>query len=373
MVSLHLQQAHLLRYVNSYARVRLLDDDSKRLDHSTAVFVYRKYPNYNEHISWEMNDNDFKHQLQVSIYERHPTTGDADCIGYVTISLASLLTVGTIDRWLALSTIPRTKHITRRNQGHRRCSKQSVPQPPPVPLTKMMVLRSSTSEHFGLSVAGHGPTHIVRVQPNSCASRAALQAGDQLYSIGNINIQTYSQHRIVKLLKRQQLRTEFTVLRVDVNKTAVPTNPFGKIDVIPRTQSVPQHPPVPLTKMMVLRSSTSEHFGLSVAGHGPTHIVRVQPNSCASRAALQAGDQLYSIGNINVQTYSQYRIVKLLKRQQLRTEFTVLRVDVNKPTVPAHRIGKVDVLPRTQSTKFSFTVFPLCDINSFLTSDCRAE
>ena len=177
MVSLHLQQAHLLRYVNSYARVRLLDDDSKRLDHSTAVFVYRKYPNYNEHISWEMNENDYMHQLQVSIYERHPTTGDAECIGYVTISLASLLTVGTIDRWLALSTIPRTKHIPRRKQGRRRCSKQSVP------LTKMMVLRSSISEHFGLSVAGHGPTHIIRVQPNSCASRADLQAGDQLYSI----------------------------------------------------------------------------------------------------------------------------------------------------------------------------------------------
>ena len=172
-----------------------------------------------------------------------------------------IIVLETIDRWLALSTIPRTKHITRRKQGRRRCIKQSVPQPPPVPLTKMMVLRSSTSEHFGLSVAGHGPTHIIRVQPNSCASRAALQAGDQLYSIGNINVQTYSQHRIVKLLKQQQLHTEFTVLRIDVNK----------------------------------------------------------------------------------------------------------------PTVPAHPIGKVDVLPRTQSTKFSVTVFSLCDINRFLTTDCRAE
>ena len=222
MVSLYIARASLPHVMSSYVRVQLLNDESSRLDHTTPVY---QHTTYKEHISWEMCKEDYICPVRVSVYKRHITTGDAECIGYVNINIIALLTGDTINQWFTLTSLKPTPVITkhRTNKHPTQSRTRRIPRhhtatycrlpTSTLPTSKVLIVRPSSTTSFGLSVAGHGPTHIVRIQPQSAADRAGLQAGDQIYSIGDVKVQLYTSDRIAQLLKHQDVLTEMCVLR----------------------------------------------------------------------------------------------------------------------------------------------------------------
>ena len=101
--------------------------------------------------------------------------------------------------------------------------------------------------------------------------------------------------------------------------------------------------------MLIIRPSTDASFGLSMAGHGPTHITRIQPQSPADKASLYPGDQIYSIGDVVVHQQSSDQIVQLLKKQPVLTEMCVLR------TTPTYTTCDTTLLHRSLPSKLSTT------------------
>ncbi len=217
MVTLHIQRAQLSSAINSYVRVELLDDDSHRLDHSTSVYSHTEY---NEHISWEMNVHDYTHELRVSVYERHLLSGDAKCVGYVKIHMKLLLKRDQLSQWFQLDTVQpsqpipaRTRPSTTTQQTKLTRSTLSRISTNTLPMTKVLIVRPSPNTSYGMSVAGTGPTHIIRVQRHSAADRAGLVAGDLICSVENIDVKEYSREHLVQLLKQQSVLTEICVQR----------------------------------------------------------------------------------------------------------------------------------------------------------------
>ena len=90
MLTLFIQEAELINVSPSYVRVKLIGDDTGRLDMSTDVHTSSGQPFYNEHISWEIQENDHLKQLRLTVYQmRHR---DVEAIGTISICLFDVLT-----------------------------------------------------------------------------------------------------------------------------------------------------------------------------------------------------------------------------------------------------------------------------------------
>lgn len=228
MMSIHIHQVILpYQYQHdtiTYVRVQLLDDTSQRLDQTTPLY---KHSLYDEHISWEMNKEDYFHPLRVSVYKREH--GGALCIGHVDIKLSSLLSSSSIrvNHWLPLAqqhsqytSIKSRRHVSRRKRPVCTSTYKRLPQST-LPRTNILIARPSSSTSFGFSVAGRGdgPVHVIRIQSQSPAALAGLQPGDQIVSIEGINVQHYNSDNIVQLLKQQSVLTEICVQRDSIGST----------------------------------------------------------------------------------------------------------------------------------------------------------
>ena len=150
-------------------------------------------------------------------------------MGYVNINLIPLLTrTGSITKWYNLQP---TRYIIKRQTKHQPSQsirKHHIRHRLPTSTftlhsTKVLIIRPSTDASFGLSMAGHGPTHITRVQPRSPADKASIYPGDQIYSIGDIVVHQQSSEHIVQLLKKQSLLTEMCVRRSTTTDTTCDT------------------------------------------------------------------------------------------------------------------------------------------------------
>ena len=226
MCSLFIERASLPYVTSSYVRVQLVDDELGKLDYATSLYQHTVYK---EHVSWEMSKEDYICPLRVPIYKRHVSTGDAECVGYVNINLVPLLTsTGSITKWYILQPTQsiiksQTKHqpsqLIRKHRIHHRLPTSTFT----LPSTKVLIIRPSTDASFGLSMAGYGPTHITRIQPQSPADKASLYPGDQIYSIGDVVVHQQSSDQIVQLLKKQSLLTEMCVLRSTTSDTTCDT------------------------------------------------------------------------------------------------------------------------------------------------------
>ena len=214
MIRLHIQEAFLENAAPSYVRVKLVGD-SERFNLSTKVRSDTFRPFYDEYISWEIQDGDYRKQLCLTVYQQRRR--DVEAIGIINIDISSVLVDHreVFNCW-TLKPVPSTSTELRCRRRKKKALKEvcSRLDKSDLPLKKLIIVRPTETSCYGLSLFGRG--YVSSIEPKSSASRAGLEVGDQLHYINGTCVRNSSSHEIVTLLKNQGVLVELSVYRTTI-------------------------------------------------------------------------------------------------------------------------------------------------------------
>ncbi|XP_064616351.1 uncharacterized protein LOC135480446 [Liolophura sinensis] len=207
---------------DSYVKMSLLPDESKRTRCKTQVVYDSNNPLYDEKFSFELLEEDHNKRLLISVWHRDQTSSLSEFLGCMSFGVRHLLnpkkeTTG----WYYLLTeeIGRKKHLQVSKKKQQQQLKVRPHNNIPAinkdiwwmdPMT-ITVLRGKNG--FGFSVIESCPVRIGRVDKASPAEEAGLKKGDCIVRVNGRNVSRSTADSVVKLVKHSSGKLVLDVQR----------------------------------------------------------------------------------------------------------------------------------------------------------------
>ncbi|VDH97352.1 regulator of G-protein signalling 3 [Mytilus galloprovincialis] len=220
---------------DSFVKMSLIPDDSKRCRCKTDVRGETNNPLYDEKFSFELLEEDYHKRLYISVWNKDQSSSMCEFLGCMSFGVRHLLNPNKdITGWYYLLTeeIGRKKHL---QVSSKQRSLQVKHQPvPPVNqdvwgMESLTITLERGKHGYGFSVVEESPVKVGRVDRASPAETAGLHPGDCIIKVNGQNVsrsqagsvaklvKNGGQHLIVEVQRLKQVSTE-TLDKTEVNK-----------------------------------------------------------------------------------------------------------------------------------------------------------
>ncbi|ESO85945.1 hypothetical protein LOTGIDRAFT_167700 [Lottia gigantea] len=212
---------------DSYIKMSLVPDESKRTRCKTASILNTNNPLFDDKFSFEILEEDHNKRLLISVWHKDQKSGLSEFLGCMSFGVKHLMNPKKeVNGWYYLLTeeIGRKKHlqITKTQKPALKTNTQSnIPQinkdvKGSEPTTVMMYRGKNG---FGFSVVESFPVKVGRVDGASPAEEAGLIQGDTIVKVNGQNVSRSTAVSVAKLVKRSSNKLVLDVQRITENST----------------------------------------------------------------------------------------------------------------------------------------------------------
>lgn len=213
LLTVHVVQArHLSSKQNplcdSFVKMSLIPDDSKKCRCKTDVRGETNNPLYDEKFSFELLEEDYNKRLFVSVWNKDQTTSMCEFLGSMSFGIRHLLNPKKdVTGWYYMLTeeIGRKKHlqVSSKPRTHLQVKHQNIPSVnQDVWGMESLTITLEKGKHgYGFSVVEQSPVKIGRVDGASPAETAGLHPGDCIVKVNGQNVSRSQAASVAKLVK----------------------------------------------------------------------------------------------------------------------------------------------------------------------------
>lgn len=206
---------------NTYVRLSLAPDETRRTKCKTALVSESNNPFYDEKFSFELLDEDFKKRLLISLWNRDGK-GRSEFLGCMSFGINHIQkSRRTVNGWYYLLTeeVGRRKHlrvVDKRSSGslsERPAKNRSPARDDAIWMDQHIVVVRRTGTGFGFTVTGSAPVRICKVESRSPADAAGLRKDDCIVRINGHNVARSSSDSVARLVRHSQRQIVLEIQR----------------------------------------------------------------------------------------------------------------------------------------------------------------
>ncbi|XP_069120607.1 uncharacterized protein [Argopecten irradians] len=214
LLTVHVVQARHLQskwkpLCNSFVKMSLIPDDTKKSRCKTEMVIDSNNPLYDEKFSFELSEEDYNKRLMISVWHRDQGTSVTEFLGCMSFGICHLLNPRKdVGGWYYLLTeeIGRKKHL---QVSHKQKPELKLRNPENIPqvnkdvwgMDAVSVTVHRGKHGFGFSVIESCPVKVGRVDRASPAESAGLQPGDCVVRVNSQNVSRSQAASVAKLVK----------------------------------------------------------------------------------------------------------------------------------------------------------------------------